>query len=107
MAEAKEKIDQLAELAYAEQLASRYRLNFIDLDKFPIDYALVQSLPVDMMLRNKFVPLQRENGQLVIAMADPSDIPLLDELRAQLKIQLRHLSWNHLSPLLSRDGGYW
>ncbi len=89
MAEAKEKIDQIAEQAYAEQLASRYRLNFVELEKFPIDYALVQSLPVDMMLRNKFVPLQRENGQMVIAMADPSDIPLLDELKAQLKIQLR------------------
>lgn len=89
MAEAKEKIDQIAELAYAEQLASRYRLNFVELEKFPIDYALVQSLPVDMMLRNKFIPLQRENGHLLIAMADPSDIPLLDELKAQLKIQLK------------------
>jgi type IV pilus assembly protein PilB len=89
MAEAKEKIDQIAEQAYAEQLAARYRLNFVDLDKYPVDYALVQSLPVDMMLRNKFIPLQRENGHMLIAMADPSDIPLLDELKAQLKIQLK------------------
>jgi type IV pilus assembly protein PilB len=89
MAEAKEKFDHLAESAYAEQLAARYRLQFVELEKFPIDYALVQSLPVDMMLRNKFVPLQRENGHLMIAMADPSDLPLLDELRAQLKVQLR------------------
>lgn len=89
MAEAKEKIDQIAESAYAEQLASRYRLQFVELEKFPIDYALVQSLPVDMMLRNKFVPLERQNGHLVIAMADPSDLPLLDELRAQLKVQLK------------------
>ncbi len=89
MAELKEKIDESVEAATAEKMASRYRLNFVELDKFPIDYALVQSLPVDMMLRNKFVPLKRENGHMVIAMADPSDLPLLDELKAQLRVQLR------------------
>jgi type IV pilus assembly protein PilB len=89
MAEAKEKLDQTAEAANAERLAARYRLNFIDLDKYPVDYALIQSLPVDMMLRNKFVPLAREKGHMLIAMADPSDLPLLDELKAQLKVQLK------------------
>ncbi len=89
MAEAKEKIDAAAELANAEKMASRYRLNFIELDKYPVDYALVQSLPVDLMLRNKFIPLKRENGHMVIAMADPSDLPLLDELKAQLRVQLK------------------
>jgi type IV pilus assembly protein PilB len=89
MAEAKEKLEQTAETANAERLAARYRLKFIDLDKYPVDYALIQSLPVDMMLRNKFVPLARENGHMLIAMADPSDLPLLDELKAQLKVQLK------------------
>ena len=89
MAEAKEKIDAAAELANAEKMASRYRLNFIELDKYPVDYALVQSLPVDLMLRNKFIPLKRENGHMIIAMADPSDLPLLDELKAQLRVQLK------------------
>lgn len=54
-----------------------------------MDYALVQSLPVDLMLRHRFVPLRRENGHTVIAMADPSDLPLLDELRAQLDTPIR------------------
>ena len=89
MAEAKEQLESSTELANAERLAARYRLSFIDLDKYPIDYALIQSLPVDMMLRNKFIPLARENGHMTIAMADPSDLPLLDELRAQLKVQLK------------------
>lgn len=89
MAEAKEKIEDSAERQSAEALARRYRLKFIELDKFPVDYALVQSLPVDTMLRNRFVPLERENGHMVIAMADPSDLPLLDELTAQLRLQLK------------------
>jgi len=73
----------------AERVARRYRLNFIPLESHPVDYNLVQSLPVDLMLRNKFVPLRRENGHMVIAMADPSDLMLLDELKAQLRIPLK------------------
>ena len=41
------------------------------------------------MLRNKFVPVRRENGHMVIAMADPSDLMLLDELKAQLRVSLK------------------
>ncbi|MDX2029956.1 MAG: GspE/PulE family protein [Blastocatellia bacterium] len=89
MAVAKEQIDQMAERQAAERMAARYRLNFIQLENTPVDYALVQSLPVDLMLRNKFVPMRRENGHMVIAMADPSDLMLLDELKAQLKAPLK------------------
>lgn len=80
---------QVSEREQAERLAQRYRLNFINLESQPVDYALVQSLPIDLMLRNKFVPLRRENGHMVIAMADPSDLLLLDELKAQLRAPLR------------------
>jgi len=92
MATAAETTNQLSESAEresAERLASRYRLNFIQLESYPVDYGLVQSLPVDLMLRNKFVPLRRENGHMVIAMADPSDLMLLDELKAQLRVSLK------------------
>src|SRR5262245_48152203 len=41
------------------------------------------------MLRNKFVPVRRDNGHMVIAMADPSDLLLLDELKAQLRVPLK------------------
>src|SRR5262245_22429488 len=89
MATAAEQINPTSERDIAERIAQRYRLNFIQLENYPVDYALVQSLPVDLMLRNKFVPLRRENGHMVIAMADPSDLMLLDELKAQLRIPLK------------------
>ena len=89
MATAAEQIQLTSERDNAERIAQRYRLNFIQLETHPVDYALVQSLPVDLMLRNKFVPLRRENGHMVIAMADPSDLMLLDELKAQLRIPLK------------------
>src|SRR5215470_14168883 len=93
-----------AERATAERLAARYRLNFIQLENFPVDYSLVQSLPVDLMLRNKFVPLSRENGHMVIAMADPSDLMLLDELRAQLRVSLKVevATWSAIEAVLRK-----
>jgi type II secretory ATPase GspE/PulE/Tfp pilus assembly ATPase PilB-like protein len=78
-----------AERETAAALAERYRLKFIQLEDYPVDYSLVQALPVDLMLRNKFVPVRRENGHMVIAMADPSDLMLLDELKAQLRVSLK------------------
>jgi type IV pilus assembly protein PilB len=84
-----QQVNQANERANAERLAQRYRLNFVNLETTPVDYALVQSLPVDLMLRNKFVPLRRENGHMVIAMADPSDLLLLDELKTQLRTKIK------------------
>src|SRR5215831_10031925 len=83
------QLDEAMELAAAERMAHRYRLPFVKLEEYPVDYALVQSLPVDLMLRNRFVPLRRENGHLVVAMADPSDLFAVDELNAQLRMPLR------------------
>src|SRR5512145_2336182 len=85
-------------------LAERYRLNFVPLEDYPVDYSLVQSLPVDLMLRNKFVPVRRENGHLVIAMADPSDLMLLDELKAQLRVSLKVevATWSAIEAVLRK-----
>jgi len=89
MAEIIEQIDEATERAQAERLAQRYRLPLVKLEDNTVDYALVQSLPVDLMLRHRFVPLRRENGHLVIAMADPSDLMLMDELKVLLHVEIR------------------
>src|SRR5262247_1098148 len=93
-----------AEREAAVALAERYRLNFIPLEDYPVDYSLVQALPVDLMLRNKFVPVRRENGHLVIAMADPSDLMLLDELKAQLRVSLKVevATWSAIESVLRK-----
>jgi type IV pilus assembly protein PilB len=80
------------EMRQARELASRYRLPFVNLlppdGASPIDYALLSELPVDLMVRHQFVPLRRENGKLHIAMADPTDLDLLDDLAGALRMRL-------------------
>ncbi len=80
------------EMRQARELASRYRLPFVNLlpveGESPIDYSLLSELPVDLMVRHQFVPLRRENGKLHIAMADPTDLDLLDDLAGALRMRL-------------------
>jgi len=77
------------ELAAARELARRYRLEFVDLTTAKLDYDLIHSYSVELMTRYKFVPLRRENGRLVAAMADPTNLDALDELSAQLKVRIK------------------
>ena len=77
----------------AKDLARRYRLPFVNLlpqdGESPIDYsACLSEIPVDLMLRNQFVPLRRENGKLHVAMADPTNLDRLDELAGALRTRM-------------------
>ncbi len=72
--------ERRAEYEAAERLAKRYRLEFVDMDHFPIDQELFRSIPADLMLRYSFVPYRRQGKALVIVVPDPTDLPMLDEL---------------------------
>jgi type II secretory ATPase GspE/PulE/Tfp pilus assembly ATPase PilB-like protein len=76
--------DHVAEVAHARHLAERYRLEFVDMDRFLIDNELFRSIPADLMLRYGFVPYRREGKALVIVVSDPTDLPMIDELSALL-----------------------
>jgi type IV pilus assembly protein PilB len=73
----------------ARELARRYRLEYYDLTSHPIDHDLINSLPVELMLRNHFVPLKRDGETMLIALADPANYDLIDELSSQLKMKIK------------------
>src|SRR3954462_15890956 len=65
----------------ARDLARRYRCDFVDLKNFHIQHDLFRSVPVDLMFRYDFVPLENsQDGRLIVAIADPSRLMMLDEL---------------------------
>jgi len=80
------------EVIEAKQLARRYRMPFIDLlppdAPSPIDHDELARIPVDLMLRNQFVPLRREGNNLHAAMADPTNLERLDELENVLNVRI-------------------
>src|SRR5580693_585769 len=69
------------EIAHGQDLARRYRCEFVDLKNFHIQHDLFRKIKVDYMFRYNFVPLEEHaDGRLVIAMADPSQIMMIDEI---------------------------
>jgi type IV pilus assembly protein PilB len=68
----------------AKHLAERYRYEFVELKGIHLDLELFRSIQVDLMFRYNFVPLRIEGEALVVAMADPSDLVVIDEVSALL-----------------------
>ena len=86
------------------RLAERYRCPFVDLNEVHIDPELFRSIPADLMFRFNFVPLESTGSQLSIAVADPSQVLLSDELPLLLgkKLILKVSTPSQISDLLKR-----
>src|SRR5450432_4390579 len=74
----------MSEVERAQALARRYHAEFVDLKNFKISHDLFKSVPVDMMFRYNFVPLEQMEGKLAIAVSDPSKLMVLDEISGLL-----------------------
>jgi type IV pilus assembly protein PilB len=69
------------ELEKAKDIARRYRCEFVDLNDFQLHHDLFEKIPVDLMFRYNFVPLEEtRDGKLAVAIADPSQLMMIDEI---------------------------
>ena len=68
------------EAARARVVAERYRLEYVDMERYYVDQDLLRSIPADLMLRYRFVPRRRTGDALEIIVSDPTDLPMIDEL---------------------------
>ncbi len=69
------------DLEKAQDVARRYRCEFVDLHNFQLHHDLFKKIPVDLMFRYNFIPLEEtEDGRLAIAIADPSQLMMIDEI---------------------------
>jgi type IV pilus assembly protein PilB len=97
-------IDPLQEAARARAVAERYYHEFVDLREVRIDHDLFTSIPVDLMFRYNFVPIEGHNGTLDIALADPRNLSLIDELAVLLgkKLRVKVATLSQISDLLKK-----
>ncbi len=52
-----------------------------DLKHGDVDAEVARSVPEDFARRHVVLPLRRENGHVAVAMSDPSNLPLLNDIR--------------------------
>jgi type IV pilus assembly protein PilB len=95
---------ELDEIAHAQMLARRYRCEFVDLKNFRIQHDLFRSVPVDMMFRYNFVPIEQLPDRLVIAVNDPSRLMVLDEIAGLLgqRLVTRVATLSQINDLLKK-----
>jgi len=69
------------ELEHARDIARRYRCEFVDLHDFQLHHDLFTKIPPRLMFSYNFVPLEEtHDGRLAIAIADPSQLMMIDEI---------------------------
>ncbi len=97
-------VSESDETTRAQTLAHRYRCEFVDLKNFRIQHELFRSVPVDMMFRYNFVPLEQLEDRLVIAVSDPSRLMVLDEISGLLgqRIITRVATLSQITDLLKK-----
>jgi type II secretory ATPase GspE/PulE/Tfp pilus assembly ATPase PilB-like protein len=97
-------IDPTGEAVQAQAVAARYRCDYVDLREGSIDHDLFRSIPVDLMFRYNFVPLRAQNGTLDIALADPRNLNMIDELALLLnkKLRVKVATLSQISDLLKK-----
>src|SRR5271168_1439539 len=74
----------ITDLERAQDVARRYRCEFVDLQNFELHHELFKKIPVELMFRYKFVPLE-ETADGKLAIADPSQLMMIDEISLLLK----------------------
>ena len=79
----------LTEEKVGQILADQYGLSWNSLEEFRVPSALMESIPVELMHRYEFVPMEQEDDVLTIAIAKPHDLRMIDELEHQLGLELR------------------
>src|ERR1700682_931598 len=97
-------LEPTEEISQAKTLATRYRCEFVDLRDVRIDHDLFHSVPVDLMFRYNSVPIHSPNGHLDIALADPRNLNLIDELSVllQKKLRVKVATLSQISDLLKK-----
>ena len=72
----------------ARSLAEQRDLRYVDLIGYFVDEKFLTAIPVDLMKRYRFVPMEDSGELLVVAMVDPNNLPAIDELEMILNRQI-------------------
>ena len=78
----------LTEDSLGQILADQFGLPWNNLEEFRIPTPLMESIPVELMHRYEFIPMAKEGAVLTIAIANPHDLRMIDELEHQVGYEL-------------------
>lgn len=75
------RLGMVPETTVVRILARQHRLKAVDLTGFVVDTKLLKLVPADLASRHSVLPLRREGRVLTVAIADPTHLGVLDDLK--------------------------
>ena len=75
------KMGAISDQEITEFLSQQYRVQAIDLSEYEIDPEVLKLISVEVCERHKIVPVSRAGSSLIVAMADPSNLHAIDDIK--------------------------
>ncbi len=78
---------QLTKMGFIEEneltafLSKQYGVPSIDLNEFDIEGDIIKLIPKEVVLKHQVIPVNRTGSTLIVAMADPSNIFAIDDIK--------------------------
>lgn len=80
LGEALVKNKHITQTQLAEALAEQFQMAYVDLKDFTVPAELFALVPASEAYRNKLIPYSRDNGVLTVAISDPRELHLADDI---------------------------
>ncbi len=75
------KLGFIPETELTRMLARQYRMPAVDLTKFEVDQRVAKLIPAELAMKHLVLPLKRDGRTLTVAMVEPTNIRVLDDLK--------------------------
>ncbi|MFO0070580.1 MAG: GspE/PulE family protein, partial [Gemmatimonas sp.] len=75
------KMGLVPEIEVVRMLARQFRMPAVDLSRFEVDTRLLKLIPAELATKQTVLPLKRDGRQLTVAIADPTAMSVVDDLK--------------------------
>ncbi|MEO0321972.1 MAG: type IV-A pilus assembly ATPase PilB [Myxococcota bacterium] len=75
------KMGVITDEEITEFLSQQYRVQAIDLSEYEIEPEVIKLIGQDVAERHKIIPVSRAGSSLIVAMADPSNLHAIDDIK--------------------------
>jgi len=75
------KMGFIQENELTRTLARQFKMPAVDLSKFEVDPKIIKLVPADLATKNLVLPLKRDGRTLTVAMADPTNLGVIEDLK--------------------------